>query len=62
MMSSSPIFHRSSGGLMSNGKRTFRTPRYESNEREAKFWLSSANAKDGDRPPSSSILARRTSA
>ncbi len=34
-----------SGGLMSNGKRTFPNAMLRVNEREAKFWLSAANAK-----------------
>lgn len=34
-----------SGGLMSNGKRTFPNATLRINEREAKFWLSAANAK-----------------
>ena len=34
-----------SGGLMSNGKRTFPNAILRVNEREAKFWLSAANAK-----------------
>ncbi|WP_037087938.1 MBL fold metallo-hydrolase [Neorhizobium vignae] len=34
-----------SGGLMSNGKRTFPNATLRVNEREAKFWLSAANAK-----------------
>ncbi|QPB23848.1 MBL fold metallo-hydrolase [Rhizobium sp. 007] len=34
-----------SGGLMSNGKRTFPKATLRVNEREAKFWLSAANAK-----------------
>ncbi|WP_105418129.1 MBL fold metallo-hydrolase [Neorhizobium sp. T25_27] len=33
-----------SGGLMSNGKRTFPNATLRVNEREAKFWLSAANA------------------
>lgn len=34
-----------SGGLISNGKRTFPNATLRINEREAKFWLSAANAK-----------------
>ncbi|WP_455273585.1 MBL fold metallo-hydrolase [Rhizobium herbae] len=34
-----------SGGLVSNGKRTFSNATLRVNEREAKFWLSAANAK-----------------
>jgi glyoxylase-like metal-dependent hydrolase (beta-lactamase superfamily II) len=34
-----------SGGLMSNGKRTFANATLRVNEREAKFWLSTENAK-----------------
>ncbi|CDZ32922.1 Methyl parathion hydrolase [Neorhizobium galegae bv. officinalis] len=34
-----------SGGLMSNGKRTFPNATLRVNEREARFWLSAANAK-----------------
>lgn len=34
-----------SGGLMSKGKRTFSNATLRVNEREAKFWLSAANAK-----------------
>ncbi|CDZ46102.1 MBL fold metallo-hydrolase [Neorhizobium galegae] len=34
-----------SGGLMSNGKRTFPNATLRVNEREAKFWLSAVNAK-----------------